>query len=66
MTAILIQSEPLVAAPRARVASRLSTMLPVVLLAGIAFGLAGIAVGAAFALVKALLFLPARLLGYRG
>jgi len=38
---------------------------PVVWLLSLPFRLLGIAVGAAFALLRALLFLPARLLGYR-
>jgi hypothetical protein len=38
---------------------------PVVWLLSLPFRLVGIAVGAAFALLQALLFLPARLLGYR-
>ena len=38
---------------------------PVVWLMSLPFRLLGIAVGAAFALLRALLFLPARLLGYR-
>ena len=39
---------------------------PLVWLLALAFRLAGICVGAVFALLKALLFLPARALGYRG
>ena len=39
---------------------------PIVLLLSIPFALLGIGVGAALALVKAVLFLPARVLGYRG
>lgn len=44
----------------------LLALLPLVLLAGLAFGIVGLAIGAALALLKALLFLPARLLGHRG
>ncbi len=39
---------------------------PLVWLLSIPLALIGIGVGAVFALIKALLFLPARLLGYRG
>ena len=39
---------------------------PLVWLLALPFRLAGICVGAVFALLKALLFLPARALGYRG
>jgi hypothetical protein len=39
---------------------------PVVWLLSLPLRLVGISVGAAFALVKAILFLPARLLGQRG
>ncbi|MBK6592603.1 MAG: hypothetical protein IPG23_07605 [Burkholderiales bacterium] len=39
---------------------------PIVWLLSIPLALIGIGVGAVFALIKALLFLPARLLGYRG
>ena len=39
---------------------------PLVWLLALPFRLAGICVGAMFALLKALLFLPARALGYRG
>jgi hypothetical protein len=39
---------------------------PVVWLISIPLRLVGIGIGAALALVKAILFLPARLLGYRG
>ena len=38
---------------------------PVVWLISLPFRVLGIAVGAVFALLRALLFLPARLLGYR-
>ena len=38
---------------------------PVALLLSLPFRLIGIAVGAVFALLRALLFLPARLLGHR-
>jgi hypothetical protein len=41
-------------------------LLPVVWLLLLPFRLLGIAVGGAFALVRALVFLPARLLGERG
>ena len=40
-------------------------MWPVVWLLSLPFRLVGIAVGAVFALLRAVLFLPARLLGYR-
>ena len=39
---------------------------PIVWLLSIPLALIGIGVGAVFALIKAHLFLPARLLGYRG
>ena len=39
---------------------------PLVWLLGLPFRLVGIGVGAVFALLKSILFLPARLLGYRG
>jgi len=39
---------------------------PVVWLVSLPFRLIGLSVDAVFALLKALLFLPARLLGYRG
>lgn len=39
---------------------------PVVWLLTLPFRLVGIAVGAVFALLRALLFLPARVLGWRG
>lgn len=41
-------------------------LLPVVWLLLLPFRLVGIAVGGAFALVRALVYLPARLLGARG
>ena len=41
-------------------------LAPVVWLLSIPFRLLGVAVSATFALVRAILFLPARLLGYRG
>ena len=41
-------------------------LFPVVWILALPFRLAGIAVEAIFALLKALLFLPARVLGYRG
>ena len=41
-------------------------LLPIVWLLLLPFRLVGIAVGGAFALVRALVFLPARLLGERG
>jgi uncharacterized membrane protein YgaE (UPF0421/DUF939 family) len=41
-------------------------VFPVVWLLSLPLRLLGIAVGAVFALLKALLFLPARVLGYRG
>ena len=41
-------------------------LFPVVWLLALPFRLVGIAVEAAFALLKALLFLPARMLGHRG
>jgi uncharacterized membrane protein YgaE (UPF0421/DUF939 family) len=41
-------------------------LLPLVWLVSLPFRLAGFVVGAVFAFIKALLFLPARLLGYRG
>jgi hypothetical protein len=40
-------------------------LAPLVWLIALPFRLAGICVAAAFALVRALLFLPARMLGYR-
>jgi hypothetical protein len=41
-------------------------LAPLVWLLALPFRLVGICVGAVFALLKRLLFLPARLLGYRG
>ncbi len=41
-------------------------LAPVVWLISLPFRLLGVAVGAVFALLRALLFLPARLLGYKG
>jgi hypothetical protein len=41
-----------------------AVLVPLVWLASIPFRLVGIVLGAAFALVRALLFLPARLLGF--
>jgi len=41
-------------------------LLPLVWLLSLPFRLIGISVAAVFALLKSLLFLPARLLGYRG
>ena len=41
-------------------------LFPVVWLLSLPFRLLGIAVGAVFALLRAVLFLPARVLGYRG
>jgi hypothetical protein len=41
-------------------------LLPVVWLVSLPFRVIGITVGAAFALLRAILFLPARLLGHRG
>lgn len=40
-------------------------LLPIVWLVSLPFRLLGIGIGAAFSLIKALLFLPARLLGGR-
>jgi hypothetical protein len=40
-------------------------VLPLVCLIALPFALVGIVVGAALALVKAILFLPARILGFR-
>lgn len=40
-------------------------VLPLVWLISLPLALVGIAVGAVFALIKAILFLPARMLGYR-
>lgn len=41
-------------------------LAPLVWLLSLPFRLVGICLGALFAVVKSLLFLPARLLGYRG
>ena len=41
-------------------------LLPLVLLISIPLSLLGIGIGAALALVKAMLYLPARILGHRG
>lgn len=41
-------------------------LFPIVWLVALPFRLLGIAVEGVFALLKALLFLPARILGYRG
>ena len=41
-------------------------LFPIVWLISLPFRLLGIAVGAVFALLRAILFLPARVLGYRG
>ena len=41
-------------------------LAPFVLLVALPLRLVGLCIGAAFALIKALLFLPARVLGYRG
>lgn len=41
-------------------------LMPLLWLIALPFRLVGVCVGAAFALVKGLLYLPARLLGYRG
>ena len=41
-------------------------LLPLVWLIALPFRLVGICVGAVFALLKSILFLPARLVGYRG
>ena len=41
-------------------------LFPLVWLIALPFRLVGICVGAVFALLKSILFLPARLLGYRG
>lgn len=44
----------------------LLVLLPLLWLLSIPFRLVGVVVGGALALVKALFYLPARLLGYRG
>jgi hypothetical protein len=41
-------------------------LMPIVWLLSLPFRLIGISVSAAFALLRAILFLPARLLGHRG
>lgn len=41
-------------------------LMPLLWLLSLPFRLVGVVIGAAFALVKSLLFLPARLLGHRG
>jgi len=41
-------------------------LLPLLWLLALPFRLVGVVVGAAFALIKALLFLPARVLGHKG
>lgn len=41
-------------------------LAPLLWLLSLPFRLVGICIGATFAFIKALLFLPARLLGYRG
>jgi hypothetical protein len=41
-------------------------LAPFILLLALAFRLVGLCLGAVFALLKAVLFLPARVLGYRG
>ena len=41
-------------------------LFPIIWLLSLPLRLIGISVGAVFALIRALLFLPARLLGYRG
>ena len=48
------------------VALTVLVLFPLVWLIALPFRLVGICVGAMFALVKSILFLPARLLGYRG
>jgi len=40
-------------------------VLPVLCLLALPFAIVGVAVAAVFALIKALLFLPARILGFR-
>ena len=44
----------------------LLVLAPIVLLIALPFRLVGICISALFALIKSILFLPARLLGYRG
>ena len=41
-------------------------LAPIIWLIALPFRLAGAAISAVFALVRAILFLPARMLGYRG
>ena len=41
-------------------------LAPLVWLVALPFRMVGICIGAVFALIKAMLFLPARVLGYRG
>lgn len=41
-------------------------LMPLLWLLSLPFRLVGVCIGAAFAFIKALLFLPARLLGHRG
>ena len=41
-------------------------LAPIILLIALPFRLVGICISALFALIKSILFLPARLLGYRG
>ena len=48
------------------VALAVLVLSPLVWVIALAFRLVGICVGAIFALLKSILFLPARLLGYRG
>jgi hypothetical protein len=48
------------------VALAVLVVFPLVWLVALPFRLVGICVGAVFALLKSILFLPARLLGYRG
>lgn len=48
------------------VALLLIVVAPFIWLIALPFRLAGIAIAALFALVRSVLFLPARLLGYRG
>jgi uncharacterized membrane protein YgaE (UPF0421/DUF939 family) len=48
------------------VALAVLVLSPLVWVIALPFRLVGICVGAIFALLKSILFLPARLLGYRG
>jgi hypothetical protein len=48
------------------IAVLLLVFLPLIWLISLPFQMAGIVVGAMFALIRAILFLPARLLGARG